>query len=92
MKVTLDASAIKDIAAIGEWIAKDNLRAAKAVVQAIMRTVSCLEMFPRMGHAGRAKGSYEYSVSGTPYIIVYEVWKKSDAVIVTAVFHGARER
>jgi plasmid stabilization system protein ParE len=45
-----------------------------------------------MGHAGRDAGTYERGVSGTPYIIVYEIRKKPIAVLVIAVVHGARDR
>jgi plasmid stabilization system protein ParE len=37
-------------------------------------------------------GTYEREVSGTPYIVVYEIRKRPSAVRVIAVVHGARDR
>ena len=92
MRIVIDELAVKDLNAIGEWIARDNLNAAKEVVQIILQAIAYLETFPRMGHTGRTKDTYECDVSGTSYIVVYELWEKPSAVVVTAVFHGARNR
>jgi plasmid stabilization system protein ParE len=51
-----------------------------------------LHLFPEMGDEGMDDGTYERGVSGTPYIVVYEVRKKPSAVLVIAVLHGARDR
>jgi hypothetical protein len=34
----------------------------------------------------------ERGVSGTPYIVVYEIRKRPSAVLVIAVVHGTRDR
>jgi plasmid stabilization system protein ParE len=45
-----------------------------------------------MGHKGVDEGTYERLVSGSPYIVVYEIRKKPNAVLVIAVVHGSRDR
>lgn len=45
-----------------------------------------------MGHVGNAPGTYEWVVTGLPYIVVYEVDSDNDEVKITAVFHGAQHR
>jgi len=45
-----------------------------------------------MGHAGRARGTYEWVVRGLPYIIVYRVDDVLDELTVIAVVHGAQDR
>jgi hypothetical protein len=45
-----------------------------------------------MGHVGKALGTYEWVVTGLPYIVVYEVDSDHDELKVAAVFHGARQR
>jgi toxin ParE1/3/4 len=45
-----------------------------------------------MGHTGLLSGTFEWSVTGLPYIIVYEQAAEADEVIVLAVFHGAQDR
>jgi len=63
-----------------------------AWVERILKTIVRLSLFPEMGHDSIDDGTYERSVSGTPYIVVYEVRKKPSAVLVIAVLHGARDR
>jgi toxin ParE1/3/4 len=74
MKVIVDAAAWDDLNQIGAWIAKDNPRAARMVLKAILRTIELLGLFPHLAHAGRARGTYERVVPATPYIIVFELW------------------
>lgn len=92
MRVIIEESAIADIDGLAAWVAKDSPQSARALVQKILRTIERLELFPEMGHPGRDEGTYERSVSGTPYIVVYEVRKKPSAVLVITLVHGARNR
>ena len=52
-----------------------------------------LAEFPRVGHAGRVVGTYEWVVRGLPYIIVYQTGAPdADEVLILGVFHGAQDR
>ena len=92
MRVIIEESAIADIDGLAAWVAKDSPQGARSLVEKILGTIERLNRFPEMGHAGRDAGTYERGVSGTPYIVVYEVRKKPSAVLVIAVVHGARDR
>ena len=92
MKLVVDATAWKDLDDIANWIARDNPVAARQVLAAILQTIDQLERFPRLARPGRAHGSYERVVVGTPYIIVLQSQEDREVVIVTAVAHGARNR
>lgn len=92
MRVIIEETAIADIDALAAWIAKDSPQSARLVVTKVLRTIERLELFPELGHEGRDKGTFERSVPGTPYIVVYEICKKPSAVLVIAVIHGARNR
>ena len=92
MRVIIDESAVADIDGLAAWVAKDSPQGARSVVEKILQTIERLALFPEMGHTGRDAGTYERGVSGTPYIIAYEVRKKPSAVLVIAVVHGARDR
>jgi plasmid stabilization system protein ParE len=48
--------------------------------------------FPHIGHAGLAPGTYEWPVTGLPYILVHEVYEEDKEVVILAVFHGAQDR
>lgn len=64
-----------DLNHIGAWIAKDNPRAARVVLERILQTIEQLQTFPGLSRHGRAGGTCERVVSGTPYIIVFEPGK-----------------
>ena len=92
MRIVIDEVAVGDLEQIEAWIAKDDPRAATFTLETILTAIDRLSIFPKMGRVGRAIGTYERVVSGTPYIIVYELRSRSATLIVTAVFHGARQR
>jgi toxin ParE1/3/4 len=92
MKLVLDDRALSDLEGIFDWIAKENPIAAKAVVERIFSSVEHLAKFPQMGHAGLDPGSFEWVVPRLPYIVVYEIHRDTNEVIVVAAMHGARDR
>ena len=92
MRVIIEENAVADIDGLAAWVGKDSPQSARSVVEKILLTIERLVDFPEMGHAGRDADTYERGVSGTPYIVVYEIRKKPSAVLVIAVVHGARDR
>ena len=92
MKLVFDDRALADLEGIYNWIARDNPKAALAVVERVFESVEHLATFPRMGHVGRDEGTFEWVVPRLPYIVVYEIHPEKDEVIVVAVVHGARDR
>jgi toxin ParE1/3/4 len=81
-----------DLNQIGAWIGKDNPRTARAILERILQTIEQLQAFPGLSRRGRAHGTYERVVSGTPYVIVFEIRKEPAAVVIVAVAHGAQDR
>ena len=92
MRVIVDEAAWSDLDTIGLWIAKDNPEAAQRELGKIAHVINQLGRFPGLSRDGRAKGTRESVVAGTSYIVVFEVWEKPAAVVVTGVVHGARDR
>jgi addiction module RelE/StbE family toxin len=92
VKLVFDDEALTDLEDIFHWIARDNPRAAHAVVVRLFESVEYLASFPQMGHRGRDEGTFEWVVPRLPYIVVYEIDRKAEQVIVVAVFHGAQDR
>lgn len=89
MKVRFAPEAHADLAAIRDWIARDDERAARRVVVRILRAAAMFRQFPMLGPEGRVPGTREFLVVGLPYRIVYRV-ASSDEVIVLAVVHVRR--
>ncbi|MCW5696264.1 MAG: type II toxin-antitoxin system RelE/ParE family toxin [Bauldia sp.] len=92
MKLIFERSARRDLEAIGDWIAKDNPRAAIDVVSHIRRDVDLLLAFPKMGAVIASTSARKWPVPRLPYIVVYRIDEARDALIVLAVVHAARDR
>jgi toxin ParE1/3/4 len=92
MRVIVDENAWSDLEHIARRIAADNPSAAQAQIEKIRHAIDQLGAFPGLSRPGTVKGTRERVVAGTEYIVVFELWKKPSAVIVTGVVHGARNR
>jgi addiction module RelE/StbE family toxin len=92
MKILIRPEADSDLDAIYEWIAKDNPHAATEMIARIRAKLDLLAKtgFAEIGRLGRDAGTRELIVA--PYIIVYEVHKKRDEIVVLGIFHGAMKR
>jgi addiction module RelE/StbE family toxin len=92
MKLVLDDQALEDLRLISNWIARDNPRAADALITRIFDKIERLETpeLTDMGRPGSLLGTRE--LIEYPYIIVYEVHDDRSEVIVRAVVHGAQDK
>lgn len=89
MRLVYADPAERDLGAIIDYIALDNPATAENVLRSIRDTADKLASFPDMGRVGRLPDTREFTVTGLPYLIVYQVG--ADTVTVLAVFHGARD-
>jgi toxin ParE1/3/4 len=81
--------AARDLAAIVDYIARDNPTAAQNVFLGIRRHLDRLTLLPLLGRPGRVEGTRELTVPRLPYLVVYQV--SSNAITVVAVLHTARD-
>ena len=81
--------AAQDLEDIVDYIALDNPVAAEKVYRGIVTAAERLPEFPALGRPGRYPETREFSVSGLPYLIVYEV--STNAVTIVAIFHTSRD-
>jgi toxin ParE1/3/4 len=77
MRLRFTLEAIEHISAIQSYVAERNPRSAARVVERILASAAQLADFPRIGHAGIAPGTYEWPVTGLPYILVHEVPRRT---------------
>ena len=89
MRVRWLRTALANLDAEAEYIARDNPAAANQVVATIVEAVERLERFPALGRPGRVTGTRELVVLGTPYIVPYRV--RSRVVELLRIFHAARK-
>lgn len=92
MKVLIRPEAERDLDGIFERIAKDNPRTAVEMIRRIRFKLELLATtgFAEIGRKGRERGTRE--LIAPPYIIVYEVHKNRDEIVVLGIFHGAMKR
>lgn len=87
MNVRWTEDAAEDLRGIFQYIASDNVDAARNVCSKIVDNIDSLSGFPRKGRPGRVGGTRELVISGLPYIVVYEV--ADHALLVLKIVHGA---
>ncbi|MGA2349218.1 MAG: type II toxin-antitoxin system RelE/ParE family toxin [Terracidiphilus sp.] len=86
MKISRSPTAVSDLEAIREYIAKDNSSAARKVANRIKESVNRLIRFPLSGRVGRLPGTRELVVPGTSYIAAYTI--QGDELRIASVLHG----
>jgi len=92
MKVRYTIDALLHIAAIHAYIDERNPAAAVRVLTRIRAAIDRLGEHPRIGHGGAAAGTFEWVVTGLPYIIVHEPNETVNEVVILGVYHGAQLR
>lgn len=89
MKTHWSAQADRDADEIWTFIAVDNVDAADRVIARFHSAVLALGEQPKMGRKGRTRGTREFAVSGTPYILIYEI--ATDIIQIRRIIHGAQD-
>jgi toxin ParE1/3/4 len=92
MKLRFTLEALSHIAAIHFYIEPKSSIAAAHIRDRIFSDCERLCEFPQLGHVGIVPGTFEWTVSGLPYIIVYETAANRGELVVLAIFHGAQVR
>lgn len=88
MEVVWTTAALEELEQIQDFVALESPAAAYKLANALIERASVvLSNHPLGGRVGRATGTRELPVTGTPYIVVYRV---HDRVEILAVVHGAR--
>jgi len=77
-----------DLKSIRAYIAHDNPRAATRLAARIRSMAESLARFPEQGRTGKANGTRELAVAGTPYVIVYA--NESGLLGILRVIDGAQ--
>jgi addiction module RelE/StbE family toxin len=89
VRIVWTEPARQDLRNIFEYIAEENLKAARSLLGNIKERAILLQDNPLIGRTGRIDGTRELVVTGTQYIIPYRV--KDKQIQILAVFHGARK-
>jgi toxin ParE1/3/4 len=91
MKVVIEVEALDDLDGIHAWIARDDPASADSTLDRIFDAIERLGRFPLIGHKGRAHDTFEWVVTESSHVIVYELERERDELIVIGVFRGSRQ-
>ena len=86
MTVVWSPRAIGHLAALRDYIARENPGAAARTATTLLAAVDRLTELPNLGHPGRVSGTRELVVPGTRYVIPYRL--RAEHLEIIAVFHG----
>ena len=86
MTVVWSPRAIGHLAALRDYIARENPGAAARTATRLLAAVDRLAELPNLGRPGRVSGTRELVVPGTRYVIPYRV--RGERLEIIAVFHG----
>jgi toxin ParE1/3/4 len=93
MNIRVTEDAADDLENIKARIAHDDGAAAERIVEQIRATIRILGQLPHLGHDGIVEGTYERTVSRTPFVIVYRIDLGSkDELIILRVPRSSQER
>jgi toxin ParE1/3/4 len=90
MKVVWEEEARGDLLRIGQYVARDSVSAALALMQRIEDAAAGLADMPDRFRDGPVDGTRERIVAGTPYIIGYRV--RESYVQIFSLFHAAQDK
>jgi toxin ParE1/3/4 len=88
LKARWTMPAANQLEGIFDYISDDNPAAAERIVRRIHDSISRAARMPKAGRTGRAAGTREIAVSGTPYLVAYLILE--DSMHVLAILHGAQ--
>jgi toxin ParE1/3/4 len=89
LRVTRTPAAQRDLVAITDWIAADNLDAALRFYAEVDRLMSLIARYPEMGETTEPLGMGVRRVTLGDYLLFYR--RSEDAVDLIRVLHGARD-
>jgi toxin ParE1/3/4 len=81
--------ALESLAAEADFVAEESPVAASHLVEAIFEATDRVGEFPDMGRPGRVPGTRELVITGTSYVVPYQV--RGGSVEILRVFHAARK-
>ena len=80
-------SAAINLGSIETYIGSDNPLAAIHVLERIAEATEYLITFPTIGRPGRVSKTRELIISGTPFIVMYQI--RGTIIVVLRILHAA---
>lgn len=88
MRLRWTTPALRDLEAIGDFIARDNPAAAARIVNLILDQAEGLKHHPFIGRLGRVPETREWVLGEAPFLLPYRV--RDEVIEILAVLHSSR--
>ncbi len=92
MKLRFTPRAVKNIAAIADYIRERNPTAALRVRASIYDSLQHLLLFPSIGKAQKERGVRKLVTPRYRYLIYYVIDETAEEIIILSVRHSAQDR
>lgn len=89
MKIHFAKPAEIDLEEAASFISSDNGKAATSTVRRVFEAIDYLSTFPSMGRCGRVPNTRELIVSGTPFVVIYQM--RCHVIFILRILHSARK-
>ena len=89
LKLKWTKRALQQLKDAQAYIARDNPAAARDVAALIAQATRLLLIQPQLGRTGRVKGTREWVVKQTPYLLAYTF--ENDTVQILCVIHSKQD-
>lgn len=86
MRLRWTPRAVTDLEEISDYLTVAAPQAREHLLERLERLTDVLLDFPLMGKMGLVKGTREFVLAGTPYILVFQL--KGDAIVIVSVRDG----
>ncbi len=90
-RVRFASLALADLENIAACIGRDNVEAARRVVNRIEEMCFALRDFPELGVRSEVSGARKLVVPGLRYKIMHEIFEETSTIVILRVYHGARD-
>ena len=88
MRIKWLEKALSDLAETTEYIALEDVEAAKKLATCIRERVTSLVLQPGQGRPGRVTGTRELVIGKYPFVIPYRI--KGEEIQILRVFHTSK--
>ena len=92
MKLRWSETATHELEEIFAYISKRSPASAKSIAQRILQRARSLIDFPFAGRESKISGVRRLFVVNYPYLILYEINRSDDEVLIVSVRHTARKQ
>ncbi len=89
MRIKWTEPAARALETIQDYLARDNPHAAFDVAEKLRHATERLCDHPKLGRAGRVRGTYELVIPDLPFIVPYRI--KGKEVQILSVYHTSRK-